>query len=156
MRIAHRIRLLAGVLTLGLAAGCGGATVDTGTGTGTASAAPSAGGTQASAGGTVKIAVNPWAGYEASAAVIAHLLEEKLGYTVEKKELAEQVSWEGFENGDVDVIVENWGHEDLKKTFIEDKKVAVEAAPPGTRASSAGTSPSGWRTSIPASPTTRT
>ncbi|MBG0821324.1 ABC transporter substrate-binding protein [Planomonospora sp. ID91781] len=133
MRIGTRVRLLAGVLTLGLAAaGCGGATVETGAGPAQPSAG-AAGSSAPAAGGTVKIAVNPWAGYEASAAVIAHLLEKELGYTVEKKELAEQVSWEGFETGDVDVIVENWGHEDLKKTFIEEKKVAVEAGSTGNK-----------------------
>ncbi len=125
MRIGRRVRLLAGVLILALAAGCGGATVDTGAD----SAQPSASRT----GRTVRIAINPWVGYEASAAVITYLLEKKLGYTVEKKELAEQISWEGFEKGDVDVIVENWGHEDLKKTFIQDRKVAVEAGPTGNK-----------------------
>ncbi|MEV7006088.1 ABC transporter substrate-binding protein [Streptosporangium sp. NPDC051022] len=122
MRIGRRVRLLAGVLTLALAAGCGGAKVE-------AVSGPA----RPSAGGTVKIAVNPWVGYEASAGVIAYLLEKKLGYTVERKELAEQVSWEGFEKGDVDVIVENWGHEDLKKTFIQGRKVAVEAGSTGNK-----------------------
>ncbi|MFJ2031335.1 ABC transporter substrate-binding protein [Streptosporangium sp. NPDC087985] len=133
MRIGRRLSLLAGVLTLGLAAaGCGGAKVETGT----SSAQPSAGDTgspAAAAGGTVKIAINPWAGYEASAAVLSYLLEDKLGYKVEKKELAEQVSWEGFDSGDVDLIVENWGHDDLKKTYIEEKKVAVEAGSTGNK-----------------------
>ncbi|GAA4218385.1 glycine betaine/proline transport system substrate-binding protein [Streptosporangium album] len=132
MRIGRRLSLLAGVLTLGLAAaGCGGAKVETGT----SSAQPSgsAGSSAPASGGTVKIAINGWAGYEASAGVIAYLLESKLGYKVEKKELAEQVSWEGFESGDVDVIVENWGHDDLKKTFIEEKKVAVDAGSTGNK-----------------------
>ncbi|MER5318712.1 ABC transporter substrate-binding protein [Streptosporangium roseum] len=133
MRIGRRVRLLAGVLTLGLAAaGCGGAKVETGTGTARTSAG-AAGSSAPAAGGTVRIAINPWAGYEASAAVLSYLLEKELGYKVEKKELAEQVSWEGFESGDVDLIVENWGHDDLKKTFIEEKKVAVEAGPTGNK-----------------------
>ncbi|MFF5209841.1 ABC transporter substrate-binding protein [Streptosporangium sp. NPDC000396] len=123
MRIGRKVRLLAGVLTLGLAvAGCGGAKVETATGS-----------AQPSARGIVKIAINKWAGYEASAGVITYLLKKELGYNVETKELAEQVSWEGFEKGDVDVIVENWGHEDLKKTFIEEKKVAVEAGSTGNK-----------------------
>jgi glycine betaine/proline transport system substrate-binding protein len=82
-------------------------------------------------GTTVNIAINPWVGYEASAAVVAEVLEKELGYTVEKKNLAEQVSWEGFETGEVDVIIENWGHDDLKKTFITDRAVAVDAGPTG-------------------------
>lgn len=78
-------------------------------------------------GKTVNIAVNPWVGYEADAAVVAYLLETELGYTVEKKNLAEQVSWEGFPTGDVDVILENWGHDDLKAKYIDQDKTAQSA-----------------------------
>ena len=88
----------------------------------------------AAGGGTsevVDIAVNPWVGYEANAGVIGKLLKDQLGFTVEYKELTEQVSWEGFESGEVDAIVENWGHEDLAKTYITDKKVAVDAGQTG-------------------------
>ncbi|SDJ64565.1 ABC transporter substrate-binding protein [Nonomuraea jiangxiensis] len=125
-----KIRLLAGLLALGLAAvGCGGATVDT---AGSSSAPPQAGASSAAA-GTVKIAINPWVGYEASANVVAYLLKNELGYNVEMPEIKEQLSWEGFETGDVDVIIENWGHPDLKKQFIEEKKVAVEAGSTGNK-----------------------
>jgi glycine betaine/proline transport system substrate-binding protein len=79
----------------------------------------------------VDIAVNPWVGYEANAGVIGHLLKSQLGFTVEYKELTEQVSWEGFESGAVDAIVENWGHTDLAQTYITDKKVAVDAGSTG-------------------------
>jgi glycine betaine/proline transport system substrate-binding protein len=79
----------------------------------------------------VKIAINPWVGYEANAAVVAYLLEKELGYTVEKKTLKEEISWQGFETGEVDVIIENWGHPDLEKTYIDDKKVAVVAGETG-------------------------
>ena len=79
----------------------------------------------------VDIAVNPWVGYEANAGVVGKLLKDQLGFTVEYKELTEQVSWEGFESGEVDAIVENWGHEDLAKTYITDKKVAVDAGQTG-------------------------
>ena len=56
-----------------------------------------------------------------------YILENELGYTVEKKNLAEQVSWEGFPTGDVDVILENWGHEDLKAKYIDTDKTAQAA-----------------------------
>jgi glycine betaine/proline transport system substrate-binding protein len=122
---------LATALLLALAVtGCGGATVNGGTSAG--SAAPSAAGGGSPA-GTVKIAINPWVGYEANAAVVAYLLEKELGYTVEKKDLKEEVSWQGFASGDVDVILENWGHEDLKKKYIEQDKVAVSAGPTGNQ-----------------------
>ncbi|MEV4062733.1 ABC transporter substrate-binding protein [Nonomuraea dietziae] len=83
--------------------------------------------------GTVRLAVNPWVGYEASAAVLAYLLEHELGYRVQTKKLAEDESWKGFESGEVDVIVENWGREQEKKEFIQDKKVAVSAGLNGNK-----------------------
>jgi glycine betaine/proline transport system substrate-binding protein len=105
-----------------LLAGCQGATSDAG-GTPPPSAAANK--------GTVNLAINPWVGYEANAAVIEYLLEKKLGYTVETKNLKEEISWQGFETGEVDAVVENWGHDDLKKTYITEKKVAVDAGPTG-------------------------
>ena len=119
-----RYRLaLSSVAVLSLAlAGCGGVKSDAGT-------------TDKPAGskGTVNLAVNPWVGYEADAAVVGYLLEKKMGYTVVKKNLKEEISWQGFETGEVDAVVENWGHDDLKKTYIEEKKVAVEVGPTGNK-----------------------
>jgi glycine betaine/proline transport system substrate-binding protein len=80
---------------------------------------------------TVDIAVNPWVGYEANAGVVGYLIKSQIGNKVEYKELTEQVSWEGFESGTVDAILENWGHQDLAKTYITDKKVAVDAGSTG-------------------------
>jgi glycine betaine/proline transport system substrate-binding protein len=103
------------------------------------SAAPGASGSAAASGspaagkGTVNIAINPWVGYEADAAVVGYLLKEKLGYTVEEKNLKEEIAWQGFESGDVDVIIENWAHDDLKKTYIDEKKVAVHAGATGNQ-----------------------
>jgi len=90
--------------------------------TGTASAGPK---------GTVNIAVNPWVGYTADAAVVAHVLREKMGYQVNLKDLKEDVSWQGFESGEVDVILEDWGHPELEKLYVEDKKVAMNAGETG-------------------------
>ncbi len=132
-----------GRIAVGLAAAsmifaaCGGATVAPSASTAPATAAPAtpAAASQAPAStapkGTVNIAVNPWVGYEADAAVIAYLLEHELGYTAVRKNLAEQISWQGFDSGEVDVILENWGHPDLEKTYITDKKVALSAGSTG-------------------------
>jgi glycine betaine/proline transport system substrate-binding protein len=117
-----RLRTVAAAALVMSLAACGGAKSDAG------DTKPSAG-----AKGTVKLAVNPWVGYEADAAVVSYLLEKKLGYTVEKKQLKEEISWQGFETGEVDAILENWGHDDLKKTYIEQKKVAVEVGPTGNK-----------------------
>lgn len=83
--------------------------------------------------GTVNIAVNPWVGVEANAAVVGYLAKNKLGCTVVEKNLTEEISWQGFPTGAVDVILENWGHDDLKKTYIDQQKVAVEMGVTGNK-----------------------
>jgi glycine betaine/proline transport system substrate-binding protein len=120
-----RAGAVAGVVLALFVAGCGGATVD------------SQSDTQASAGakdcGTFNIAVNPWVGYEADAAVVGYVAEKQLGCTVTKKDLKEEVSWQGFGTGEVDVVLENWGHDDLKKKYIEGDKSAVEVGQTGNK-----------------------
>jgi glycine betaine/proline transport system substrate-binding protein len=112
MGVSIRARALAGAAALAVVvAACGGGS----------------GGTSE----VVDIAVNPWVGYEANAGVIGYLLKKELGFTVKYKEITEQVSWEGFESGEVDAIVENWGHADLAQTYITDKKVAIDAGSTG-------------------------
>ncbi|MQA24338.1 MAG: glycine/betaine ABC transporter substrate-binding protein [Micromonosporaceae bacterium] len=83
--------------------------------------------------GDFKIAINPWVGYEANAAVLAEVAESELGCDVTKKDLKEEVAWQGFGTGEVDAIVENWGHEDLKEKYIEKQKTAVEAGSTGVK-----------------------
>ncbi len=93
----------------------------------------SGGGASAKAGncGTFNLAVNPWVGYEADAAVVAYVAQKDLGCTVTKKDLKEEVSWQGFGTGEVDAILENWGHDDLKKKYIDEQKTAVDAGQTG-------------------------
>ena len=119
---------LATAVTAGLLAltGCGGATS---TGTPASGGSAAAGGVEQAQ--TVDLAVNPWVGYEANAAVLAHVLENEVGVEVTEKNLKEEVAWQGFETGEVDVIIENWGHEDLKQTYVTERGVAVEAGPTG-------------------------
>nr|WP_205752489.1 ABC transporter substrate-binding protein [Cryptosporangium phraense] len=83
--------------------------------------------------GTVNVAVNPWVGYAANAAVVSYLLKEQLGCTVVRKDLTEAASWEGLANGGVDVILETWGHDAEKKRYIDDTKVAVELGLTGNK-----------------------
>lgn len=117
---------LASVLALGLAgtlAACGGAKVGSAGGPGSSSS----GGSSC---GTFNLAVNPWVGYEADAAVVAQVAKT-LGCTVVEKDLKEEVAWQGFSTGEVDAVLENWGHDDLKATYIQQDKVAVEVGPTG-------------------------
>jgi glycine betaine/proline transport system substrate-binding protein len=118
--------VLAAALTLVLAA-CGGTTIDESDG-GDAGAGDGGGAKDC---GAFNVAVNPWVGYEATAAVVSYVAETDLGCDVTKKDLKEEVSWQGFGTGEVDVVLENWGHEDLKKKYIEDQKTAVEVGPNG-------------------------
>jgi glycine betaine/proline transport system substrate-binding protein len=76
--------------------------------------------------GTVNLAINPWVGYQANAAVFTYLAKTRLGCVVVPHELTEQQSWEGFGTGTVDVILENWGHADLRRKYIDQQKVAVQ------------------------------
>ena len=83
--------------------------------------------------GTVTIAVNPWAGSAADVAVVAAVLKQQLGCTVVTKEQTATGSWDALATGGVDVILENWGHDDLKKKYIDDRKVAVELGLTGNK-----------------------
>lgn len=114
---------LAAVASLTLAS-CGGATV----GSNSAS-----GGSSSKGCGTFNVAVNPWVGYEANAAVVSYVAEHDLGCKVVKKNLKEEVSWQGFGTGEVDVVLENWGHTDLVKKYIDEQKTAVDAGQTGIK-----------------------
>jgi glycine betaine/proline transport system substrate-binding protein len=118
-------RLRAGAVLAALAlslTACGGAKVG-----GSSSKSAAAGGKC----GNVNLAVNAWVGYEADAAVVAYVAQNKLGCTVTKKNLDEQVSWQGFGTGEIDAVLENWGHEDLVKKYITEQKVAQDAGRTG-------------------------
>ncbi len=80
--------------------------------------------------GDVKMMINQWVGAEANVAVAQCLLQQ-MGYKVETSTLAEEPAWQGFDTGEVDVILENWGHPDLEKHYITDTKLATDAGPNG-------------------------
>jgi glycine betaine/proline transport system substrate-binding protein len=71
--------------------------------------------------GEVNMAVNPWVGYEANAYVVGHVLTEELGCKVNYKDLKEDVAWQGFGTGEVDVVIEDWGHPELEKKFFKEQ-----------------------------------
>ncbi|MDP9221988.1 MAG: ABC transporter substrate-binding protein [Actinomycetota bacterium] len=81
--------------------------------------------------GTFNVAVNPWVGYEADAYVVGDLAQTKLGCNVSYKNLKEEPSWAGFATGSVDVVLENWGHEDLVKKYIDGTHTAETAGQTG-------------------------
>lgn len=113
--------LAAATLALGLTA-CGGGNIET------PSAGSSAGG--GSTGekcGDLRIAINPWVGYVSNAHVIGYVAKTKLGCNVTYPELKEEVAWQGMASGTIDTVVENWGHPDLVKKYIDEQKVVEDA-----------------------------
>ena len=126
MLVKHRARkgaTLALFLSVGalVLAGCSSAKVD--------SASPVL--ATASKCGTVTLADNAWVGYEANLAVVAYVAKTNLGCKVVVKNISEEISWQGFASGEVDAILENWGHEDLAKKYITTQKVAIDLGPTG-------------------------
>jgi glycine betaine/proline transport system substrate-binding protein len=107
--------LLAGLVVASMAlAGCGGGSIDEQTQANEEQAATSG------SCGDLNMAVNPWVGYEADAYVVGTIAQEQLGCKVNYKDLKEDVSWQGFGTGEVDVVIEDWGHPDLEKKFFAD------------------------------------
>jgi glycine betaine/proline transport system substrate-binding protein len=122
-----RTRLVAVIASVGLGlaglAGCGGGGIkDASTGGG------SAGGKDC---GDLRIAVNPWVGYVVNAHLIGVVAQTKLGCNVTYPDVKEEVGWQGMSGGTIDTIVENWGHPDLVKKYIDYQKTDEDAGPTG-------------------------
>ena len=119
-----------------LLSACAGSASSSSSSSASASSSSSASGStaQASCGDKpVNIAENAWTGYAANVAVVDYILRNNLGCTTKIAKAAEQVSWQGFPTGQTDIILENWGHEDLAKKYITDQKVAVDLGPTGNK-----------------------
>ena len=117
MRIARnpgiRLGVLAAAAALALSA-CGDGSIESETKANEEKAAEGGGEC-----GELNMAVNPWVGFEASAYVVGTIAQDQLGCTVNYKDLKEDVSWQGFGTGEVDVVIEDWGHPDLEEKFFE-------------------------------------
>ena len=125
------VRLLTGIAASALLlAGCGGATVNDAASS-TAGSQPAGSSGASTECGAVNLALNDWVGYTANAAVYTYVAESKLGCTVEQTALKEELAWQGFASGTVDIVIENWSHEDLVAKYITTDKVAVDAGPTG-------------------------
>ena len=77
--------------------------------------------------GTLNIAVNNWVGYEADAFVVGQVAQKRLGCIVNYVYIDEQISWQGFASGQVDAVLENWGHPELIDLYVKKLKVAQDA-----------------------------
>lgn len=83
--------------------------------------------------GEINMAVNPWVGYAADAYVVGQIAANQLGCTVNYKDLKEEVSWQGFGSGEVDVVIEDWGHPDLEEQYFAESGdgTAMDGGPTG-------------------------
>ena len=122
-KLSHRMQAATALVSVLALAGCGGST----------EAITSPPGVPQAKCDKVTIAVNPWVGYAADVAVVSYLLKHQLGCTVVEKDLTETASWAGLADDSVDVILETWGHDDLKKKYIDDSKDAVELGLTGNK-----------------------
>ncbi|WP_030529598.1 ABC transporter substrate-binding protein [Phycicoccus jejuensis] len=126
-RATHRTALVAATaaLALGLSA-CGGGNIEQ----------PSASGSAGGGGkecGDLRIAVNPWTGYVSNAHVIGYVAQTKLGCKVTYPDVKEEVGWQGMASGSIDTIVENWGHADLTKKYVDEQKTVQDAGLTGNQ-----------------------
>lgn len=116
MRKSRRwVRVLAGLMLLGLvAAACGDVTED-GDGGGGTTEVPD------NSDITITIAVNAWVGAAANAHVAKVLLEDRLGYTVELVDIDEFEQFPAIAAGDIDATLEIWpsGHAKDYRQYIE-------------------------------------
>ena len=90
------------------------------------------GGTTAAAqcgGDTLTLAVNPWVGAEANAAVAQAVMQNEMGCTVELQEINESGQFPAMADGDVDATLEVWpsGHLKDRKDYIEKAGTVVDA-----------------------------
>ena len=120
-------RFVAAIAAVGLGlagvAGCG-STVK--------SASGGSGGSKTSC-GNFRIAMNPWVGYTADGAVVGYVAKKDLGCNVTYINAKEEVSWQGMNSGTIDTILENWGHADLAKKYIDELKSVVDAGQTGNK-----------------------
>ncbi|AWE52005.1 MULTISPECIES: ABC transporter substrate-binding protein [Streptomyces] len=107
----------AAVSSLALLTGCGAADM-------TKQASPFA---NAEGARTVTLSVQSWVGAQANVAVAQYLLEHELGYRVDTVQIDEVPAWDALSQGRVDALLEDWGHPDEEKRYVEDKKTIVNA-----------------------------
>ncbi|NED71449.1 ABC transporter substrate-binding protein [Streptomyces sp. SID9944] len=109
--------LVAAVAALGLTTGCGAADM-------TKQANPFAG---AQGSKTVTLSVQSWVGAQSNVAVAQYILEHQLGYRVDTVQVDEVPAWDALSQGRVDALLEDWGHPDQEKRYVEDKKTIADA-----------------------------
>lgn len=112
----RRLGVFAAVTALAVLTGCGAADM-------TRQASPYA---AAEGAKTVTLSVQSWVGAQANTAVAAYLLEHELGYRVDTVQVDEVPAWDALSQGRVDAILEDWGHPEQEKRYVQDKRTITE------------------------------
>ncbi|MFJ9547374.1 ABC transporter substrate-binding protein [Streptomyces erythrochromogenes] len=76
---------------------------------------------------TVSLHTPSWVGAEVNTAVAAYLLEHELGYKVKTQQMDENPAWDAMSQGKIDAILEDWGHPQEEKRYVEGNKSVVAA-----------------------------
>ncbi|MET9799416.1 ABC transporter substrate-binding protein [Streptomyces sp. NPDC006368] len=74
---------------------------------------------------TVTLSVQSWVGAQANVAVAQYLLEHELGYRVDTVQIDEVPAWDALSQGRVDALLEDWGHPEQEKRYVDDKKTII-------------------------------
>lgn len=76
---------------------------------------------------TVSLHTPSWVGAEVNTAVAAYLLEHELGYEVKTQQMDETPAWDAMSQGKIDAILEDWGHPQEEKRYVQGNKTVVPA-----------------------------
>ncbi|WP_244502414.1 ABC transporter substrate-binding protein [Streptomyces oceani] len=75
----------------------------------------------------MRLTTNTWVGGQANTAVASYLLERELGYDVSVRERPEDKAWKALGTGEADALLEDWGHPEQERKYIQRKKTVVPA-----------------------------
>lgn len=75
---------------------------------------------------SVTLTVPSWVGAQANTAVAGYILKKELGYKVKTQQMGEVLAWDALSKGDVDAIMEDWGHPKEEKQYVTTKKTVVK------------------------------
>ncbi|MFE0644939.1 ABC transporter substrate-binding protein [Streptomyces sp. NPDC058877] len=76
---------------------------------------------------TISLHTPSWVGAEVNTAVASYLLEHELGYEVKTQQMDETPAWDAMSQGKIDAILEDWGHPQEEKRYVEGNKTIVSA-----------------------------
>ncbi|MFD7919139.1 ABC transporter substrate-binding protein [Streptomyces sp. NPDC059740] len=87
----------------------------------------------AAAGGSrsVTLSFGSWVGANANVGVAKYLLEHELGYHVDTTQVDEIPAWDALSQGRIDAILEDWGHPEQEKQYIDEKKTVTDGGTNG-------------------------